>query len=63
MLLSILLIVFFFGALALVARLVERTLPPRNRMVRRGREERNAMSRLVEKYGRWSGGGGGAGGA
>ena len=63
MLLAILLIVLFFACLVALAKLVERTLPPRNRMVRRGREERTAMGRVVEKLGRWSGCGGGAGGA
>lgn len=63
MFLAILTILLFAAGLALLMRLAARSLPPRNPMVRRGKDERRAMSRVVEKYGRWSGGGGGGGGA
>lgn len=48
--------------IAVMAYLAHRSLPPMgNVLVRRGKKERQAMSRIVEKAARWSGGRGGGG--
>jgi uncharacterized membrane protein len=47
----------------ILAVLAERSIKSqRGSLLRRGRKERLAAGRVVEKHGRWSGGGGGAGG-
>jgi hypothetical protein len=56
---AIIALLLFAALLAVLVWAVERTLPPRNSLLKRGKKERQAASRYFSDNFRWPGGGSG----